>query len=34
LTLTASEIKLKIGSTQIVLSSTGVSVNNGALEVR
>jgi uncharacterized protein involved in type VI secretion and phage assembly len=28
------EIKLKIGATQIVLSSSGVSVNNGALEVR
>ncbi len=34
LTMTDSDITLKIGSSQIVLSATGVSVNNGALEVR
>jgi len=34
ITLTGSEITLKIGSSQIVLSSSGVSVNNGALEVK
>lgn len=33
-TMTDQEIKLKIGATQIVLSSSGVSVNNGAFEVR
>lgn len=34
LTMTDSDITLKIGSSQIVLSASGVSVNNGALEVR
>jgi len=34
LKMSDSEISLKIGSTQIVLSSTGVNVNNGALEVK
>lgn len=34
LTMSDNEITLKIGSTKIVLSSRGVSVNNGALEVR
>ena len=34
LTMTDSDITLKIGSTQIVLSSSGVNVNNGAFEVR
>ena len=34
LTLTGDSITIKIGSAQIVLSATGVSVNNGALEVR
>jgi uncharacterized protein involved in type VI secretion and phage assembly len=34
LTMTNAEITLKIGSTQIVLSTTGVNVNNGAFEVR
>lgn len=34
LTMTDSEIKLKIGATQIVLSSTGVNINNGTFEVR
>jgi uncharacterized protein involved in type VI secretion and phage assembly len=33
LTLGDSEISLKIGSAKIVLSSSGVSINNGALEV-
>jgi hypothetical protein len=33
--MTDSDITLKVGSTQIVLSeSGGVSVNNGALEVK
>lgn len=34
LTMTDNDITLKIGSTQIVLSSSGVSVNNGSLEVK
>ena len=34
LTMTSNDITLKIGSTQIVLSSAGVSINNGAFEVR
>ncbi len=34
LTMTDSEIKLKIGATQSVLSSSGVNVNNGAFEVK
>jgi uncharacterized protein involved in type VI secretion and phage assembly len=34
LTMTNNDITLKIGSTRIVLSASGVSVNNGALEVR
>jgi uncharacterized protein involved in type VI secretion and phage assembly len=34
LTLTGSDITLKIGRTQIVLSSSGVNINNGAFEVR
>ena len=34
LTMTDNDITLKIGSSQIVLSASGVSVNNGALEVR
>jgi uncharacterized protein involved in type VI secretion and phage assembly len=34
LTLTDNDITLKIGSTQIVLSSSGVNINNGAFEVR
>lgn len=33
-TMTDNDITLKIGSTQIVLSSSGVSVNNGAFEVK
>lgn len=34
ISLSDQEIKIKSGSTQIVLSSSGVSVNNGAFEVR
>ncbi len=34
LTMTDNDITLKIGATQIVLSASGVSVNNGALEVK
>jgi len=34
ITMTDSDITLKIGSTQIVLSSSGVNINNGAFEVR
>lgn len=34
LTMTDSDITLKIGSAQIVLSSSGVSVNDGAFEVK
>jgi uncharacterized protein involved in type VI secretion and phage assembly len=34
LTMTEDEITLKIGSTQIVLSSNGVNINNGAFEVQ
>jgi uncharacterized protein involved in type VI secretion and phage assembly len=33
-TMTDTDITLKIGATQIVLSASGVSINNGALEVR
>ncbi len=33
-TMTDRDITLKIGASQIVLSSSGVNVNNGALEVR
>jgi uncharacterized protein involved in type VI secretion and phage assembly len=33
LTMTDNDITLKIGSSQIVLSASGVSVNDGALEV-
>lgn len=34
ITLTDTEIKLKIGSTQLVLSAAGVNINNGSFEVR
>ncbi len=34
ITMTNNEIKLKIGSTQIVLSASGVNINNGAFEVK
>ncbi|OQX17040.1 MAG: hypothetical protein BWK76_10880 [Desulfobulbaceae bacterium A2] len=34
LTMTDNDITLKIGSTQIVLSSSGVNINNGSFEVR
>jgi len=34
LVMTSNNITLKIGSTQIVLSSSGVNINNGAFEVR
>ena len=34
ITLTDSEIKLKIGSTQLVLSASGVNINNGAFQIR
>jgi uncharacterized protein involved in type VI secretion and phage assembly len=34
LTMTEDDITLKIGSTQMVLSSNGVNINNGAFEVR
>jgi uncharacterized protein involved in type VI secretion and phage assembly len=34
LTMTNNDITLKIGQTQIVLSSSGVNINNGAFEVR
>ena len=34
LTMTDNDITLKIGQTQIVLSSRGVNINNGAFEVR
>ena len=33
LTMTDSDITLKIGSSQIVLSASGVDINNGALKV-
>jgi uncharacterized protein involved in type VI secretion and phage assembly len=33
-TMSANDITLKIGNSQIVLSASGVSVNNGALEVK
>ena len=34
ISLSSSEIKLKIGSTQLVLSASGVNINNGAFQVR
>lgn len=34
ITMTDRDITIKIGSTQIVLSSSGVNINNGAFEVR
>ncbi len=34
ITLSDREIKLQIGSTQIVLSASGVNINNGAFQVR
>lgn len=34
ITLSDSEIKLQIGSTQLVLSASGVNINNGAFQVR
>ncbi|WP_017296921.1 phage baseplate assembly protein V [Nodosilinea nodulosa] len=34
LTMTNSDITLKIGATQVVLSASGVNVNNGAFQVR
>ena len=34
ITMTNNEITLKIASTQIVLSASGVSINNGAFEVK
>jgi uncharacterized protein involved in type VI secretion and phage assembly len=34
ITMTNDDITLKIGSTQIVLSSSGVNINNGAFEVK
>ena len=34
LTMTDNDITLKIGSTKIVLSASGVSINTGALEVK
>jgi uncharacterized protein involved in type VI secretion and phage assembly len=34
LTLTDTDITLKIGSAQIVLSATGININNGAFQVR
>jgi len=34
ITMTKNDITLKIGTTQMVLSSSGVNVNNGALEVK
>ncbi|MEJ2607260.1 MAG: phage baseplate assembly protein V [Anaerolineales bacterium] len=34
LKMSDSELSIKIGSTQIVLSSSGASVNNGSLEVK
>ena len=34
ITMTDSDITLKIGSTRIVLSASGVNINNGAFEVR
>jgi uncharacterized protein involved in type VI secretion and phage assembly len=33
-TMTNSDITLKIGSTRIVLSASGVNINNGAFEVK
>jgi hypothetical protein len=33
ITMTDNDITIKIGSAQIVLSSSGVSINNGAIEV-
>jgi uncharacterized protein involved in type VI secretion and phage assembly len=34
ITMTDNDITLKIGSTQIVLSKSGVNINNGAFEVK
>jgi uncharacterized protein involved in type VI secretion and phage assembly len=34
LTLTNTDITLKIGTTQVVLSASGVNINNGAFQVR
>lgn len=34
ITMTDNDITLKIGQTQIVLSSSGVNINNGAFQVR
>jgi hypothetical protein len=34
ITMTAKDITLKIGSTKIVLSASGVNINNGAFEVK
>ncbi len=34
ITMTDNDITLKVGSKQIVLSASGVNINNGALEVR
>jgi len=34
ITMTNSDITIKISSTQIVLSASGVNINNGAFEVR
>lgn len=34
ITMTDNDITLKIGSTQIVLSASGVNINNGAFEVK
>ena len=34
MTMTRNDITIKIGTTQIVLSSSGVNINNGAFEVR
>lgn len=34
ITMTANDITLKIGATKIVLSASGVNINNGAFEVK
>jgi hypothetical protein len=34
ITMTDNDITLKIGSTQMVLSASGINFNNGALEVK
>ncbi|MGB3135802.1 MAG: phage baseplate assembly protein V [Nodosilinea sp.] len=34
LTMTNTDITLKIGATQVVLSASGVNINNGAFQVR